>query len=71
LDSDFSDRTWFIEPIKDGEIHVSEFYTSRITGALCITVSGPIRNDEDEIVGILGIDLRFEDLAKMEQESEE
>jgi hypothetical protein len=71
LDSDFSDRTWFIEPIKDGEIHVSEFYTSRITGALCITVSGPIRNDEDEIVGILGIDLRFEDLAKMERDSEE
>lgn len=71
LDSDFSARPWFIEPIKDGEIHVSEFYTSRITGALCITVSGPIHNDEDEIVGILGIDLRFEDLAKMEQESEE
>ncbi|PXF58584.1 MAG: histone-lysine N-methyltransferase [Deltaproteobacteria bacterium] len=71
LDSDFSARPWFIEPIKDGEIHVSEFYTSRITGALCITVSGPIRNYEDEIVGILGIDLRFEDLAKMEQESEE
>ncbi len=71
LDADFSARPWFIEPIKDGEIHVSEFYTSRITGALCITVSGPIRNDKDEIVGILGIDLRFEDLAKMEQESEE
>ncbi|MBW1718412.1 MAG: histone-lysine N-methyltransferase [Deltaproteobacteria bacterium] len=71
LDSDFSARPWFIEPIKDGEIHVSEFYTSRITGALCITVSGPIRNDEDEIVGILGIDLRFEDLAKMERDSEE
>ncbi|MCK4604868.1 MAG: histone-lysine N-methyltransferase [Deltaproteobacteria bacterium] len=71
LDSDFSARPWFIEPIKDGEIHVSEFYTSRITDALCITVSGPIRNDEDEIVGILGIDLRFEDLAKMEQDSEE
>lgn len=71
LDADFSARPWFIEPIKDGEIHVSEFYTSRITDALCITVSGPIRNDEDEIVGILGIDLRFEDLAKMEQDSEE
>jgi isopropylmalate/homocitrate/citramalate synthase len=71
LDSDFSARPWFIEPIKDGSIHVTDFYTSRITGALCITVSGPIRNDEDEIVGILGIDLRFEDLAKMERESEE
>jgi isopropylmalate/homocitrate/citramalate synthase len=71
LDNDFSARPWFIEPIKDGNIHVTDFYTSRITGALCITVSGPIRNDEDEIIGILGIDLRFEDLAKMEQESEE
>jgi len=71
LNSDFSGRSWFIEPIKDGKIHVSDFYTSRITGALCITVSGPIRDDEDEIVGILGIDLRFEDLAKIEEESEE
>jgi isopropylmalate/homocitrate/citramalate synthase len=71
LDSDFSGRPWFIEPIKDGNIHITEFYTSRITGALCITVSGPIRNDEDEIVGILGIDIRFEDLAKMEPDFEE
>jgi hypothetical protein len=71
LDSDFSGRPWFIEPIKDGKIHVSDFYTSRITGALCITVSGPIRNDDYEIIGILGIDLRFEDLAKMERDSEE
>ncbi len=71
LNSDFSGRSWFIEPIKDGKIHISDFYTSRITGALCITVSGPIRDDEDEIIGILGIDLRFEDLAKIEEESEE
>lgn len=70
LNSDFSDRPWFIDPMKDGKIHVTNFYTSRITGALCITVSGPIRDVEDEIVGILGIDLRFEDLAKMEQDEE-
>ncbi len=70
LNSDFSGRSWFIEPLRDGKIHVSDFYTSRITGALCITVSGPIRNDEDEIVGILGIDLRFEELAKIEEEVE-
>ncbi len=70
LDSDFSARPWFIAPIKDGKIHVSDFYTSRITGALCITVSGPIRNEEDEIIGVLGIDMRFEDLAKMESEEE-
>ncbi len=70
LDSDFSNRPWFIAPLKDGKIHVSDFYTSRITNALCITVSGPIRNEEDEIIGVLGIDIRFEDLAKMERDGE-
>ncbi len=71
LDGDFSARPWFIAPLKDGKIHVSDFYTSRITGALCITVSGPIYNEQDEIIGVLGVDMRFEDLAKMEQESDE
>ncbi len=71
LDSDFSGRPWFIGPIKDGKTHVTDFYTSRITGALCITVSGPIYNDKDEIIGVLGIDIRFEELAKMDQEAEE
>ncbi len=69
LDRDFSDREWFVEPMKDGQVHVSDFYTSRFTGALCITVSGPIRNDEDKIVGVLGADIRFEDLAKMEAQN--
>jgi len=67
LDRDFSDRPWFINPLKDGKVHITDFYTSKITGALCITVSVPIRNDKEEIVGILGADIRFEDLAKMEK----
>jgi isopropylmalate/homocitrate/citramalate synthase len=66
----YADRAWFVEPIKTGQIFVSDFYTSRFTGALCITVSGPILNDQDEIVGILGLDIRFEDLAKMSGEEE-
>jgi isopropylmalate/homocitrate/citramalate synthase len=71
LHDDFSNRSWFIHPMKDGNIHVTDFYTSIITGALCITVSGPIRNENDEIIGILGIDIRFEDLAKMEEKENE
>ncbi len=65
LDSDFSARPWFIAPMKDGRIHVSDLYTSKITNALCITVSGPVRNSEDEIIGVLGVDIRFEDLARL------
>ena len=67
----FEDRDWFINPLKTGKIFISKFYTSRITGSLCITVSAPIRNAEDEIIGILGMDIRFEDLVKMESEDED
>ena len=68
LEVDFSDRDWFVEPMKDGKVHVSEFYTSKITGALCITVSGPVRDEDEQIIGVLGADIRFEDLAKMDAE---
>jgi hypothetical protein len=64
----YSNRSWFIEPLRDGKIHVTDLYSSKITGALCITVSGPIRNVVGEIRGILGLDIRFEDLTKSEEE---
>ncbi len=67
LHEDFSDREWFIDPLKTGKVNVTGLYTSRITGALCVTVSGPIRDDVGEIVGILGLDIRFEDLTKAEE----
>ena len=64
--ANLSDRIWYVQPMDDGKIHVTDFYTSRFTGALCITVSGPIRDNEDDIIGVLGLDIRFEDLANME-----
>ena len=70
LDEDLSNRSWFIDPMKNGKVFVSDFYTSRFTGALCITVSVPVRNEADDIQGVLGLDIRFEALAKMEQEGE-
>jgi citrate (Re)-synthase len=66
LDEDFSDRTWFINPMKDGKTFVTNFYTSKVTGALALTVSTPIREFEDDIIGVLGIDMKFEDLVKAE-----
>ncbi len=70
IGEELSDRPWFVGPLKDGKVHVTDFYTSRYTGALCITVSAPIRDESEDIVGILGIDMRFEDLAKMEKDGE-
>jgi isopropylmalate/homocitrate/citramalate synthase len=66
LGDNFSDRPWFISPMKDGKSFVTDFYTSKITGALCITVSAPISDEEDNIVGVFGVDIRFEDLVRAE-----
>jgi hypothetical protein len=54
--------------MKTGKISVTDIYSSRITAALCVTVSGPIRDELGEINGVLGFDIRFEDLTKAEVE---
>ncbi len=64
IGTDYSDRAWFLEPLKTGKIHVTDFYISKMTGALCITVSAPIIDEKDEMVGIFGLDIKFEDFAK-------
>ena len=68
ISSDMSDRPWFAGPLKDGKVFVTDFYISRYTGALCITVSAPIRNAIEKIIGIMGVDIRFEELVKLEEQ---
>jgi hypothetical protein len=65
---DFSDRPWFIKPLKDGKIHVVGPFTSRITGAMCITVSAPLRDPKDKMIGVFGADIKLEELLKIERE---
>ena len=62
--TDQSDREWFIKPLQTGKMYVTNFYISKMTGALCITVSAPIVDDNDEMVGIFGVDIKFEDWVK-------
>ncbi len=66
MKEDFSDRLWFIGPMKDGVTHSTALFKSKTTGALAVTVSTPIVNKKAEIRGILGADIRFEDLIKSE-----
>jgi isopropylmalate/homocitrate/citramalate synthase len=64
----FANRDWFIQPLSDGQTHCSDFYTSKFTKRLCITVSTPIRDTSEEIVAILGADIMFEELARLEDD---
>ncbi len=61
----FCNRPWFINTVKTGKIFISDFYTSKITESLCITVSTPIFDKEEkEMKGVLEFDIKFEDAAK-------
>jgi hypothetical protein len=67
-ETDFSDREWFIVPIETGKLHITDFYKSFFTGKLCLTVATPVTDEEDEITGILGADIRFEELLKRQED---
>lgn len=62
---DFSDRAWFSEVMKAKTIYFSDLYTSKITGLLCITVSAPILDQAHSAIGVLGLDIKFDDLIKL------
>lgn len=70
IDDDYSDRDWFINVMKTGKPYISNIFTSKITSALTITVSGGVTDENGNIVGVLGLDIRFEDLAKIEADEE-
>jgi hypothetical protein len=70
IDTDYSDRDWFINVMESGETYVSNIFTSKITAKLMITVSGPLADKEGNILGVLGLDIGFEDFAKIEEEED-
>lgn len=68
---DLSDREWFIAPMQTGKLNITDFYRSFITGKLCLTVSMPVFDAQDDIQAVLGADIRFEELLKRRSELEE
>lgn len=67
---DQSDREWFQRPMQNGKLHITDFYTSAFTGKLCLTVSLPVADQNDTITGVLGADIRFEELLKRQSDLE-
>jgi len=70
IGQDLSNREWFQVPIQTGKLHVTDFYRSMFTEKLCLTVSAPVLDDNDEITAILGADVRFEELIKLHEDIE-
>lgn len=70
-ETDFSDREWFTVPIQTGKMHVTDFYKSHFTGKLCLTVATPVDDEDLEIQGVIGADIRFEELLKRQEDLED
>jgi isopropylmalate/homocitrate/citramalate synthase len=68
--TDFSTRDWFVEPMRTGKMHVTDFYKSHFTGKLCLTVATPVDDEDLNIKGVLGADIRFEELLKRQDDLE-
>ncbi|MBL3583098.1 histone-lysine N-methyltransferase [Oleidesulfovibrio alaskensis] len=62
LGYDFSNRQWFQRPSQTGELHVTDLYQSQFTGKLILTVSAPVTDENDDIMGIVGADIQLEEL---------
>ena len=64
---DLSERKWFKKARDTKSMYATSIYTSRYTDLMCMTVSSPIYNNEDEFVGVLGIDFQFEELVRISE----
>ena len=61
---DYSNREWFLQPMRTGKLHITNVHQSQVTGQLIITVSTVITDANDEIIGVLGADLQLEEIIR-------
>ncbi len=54
----------FFEPSFNGETFVTEPYIDGVTGENCVSISAPVYNEQSEIVGAFGVDIRTDDISK-------
>jgi hypothetical protein len=71
LGTDMSSRKWFTEPMKTGTLHVTDIYQSLFTSKLVVSVSAPLIDQNDNITGIIGVDIQLEELLRHAEQLEE
>ena len=61
---DYSNREWFLQPMRTGKLHITNVHQSQVTGQLIITVSTVITDANDELIGVLGADIQLEEIIR-------
>jgi hypothetical protein len=65
FDVDFKEKEWFRNVIDTGESYWSDLFFSRFTNRLIMTFAEPIRDTKGNIVAVLDVDFKFDDLMKL------
>jgi len=61
---DWSRRPWFHQPALTGQTYVSNIYRSLATDNFCFTISTPLCTPRGQLLGVLGVDVRFDYLLE-------
>ncbi len=59
VDIDFRERFWYIGAKESNDIYVSSPYEDIVTGKKVMTISIPIKDKNDNFLGVVGIDFEF------------
>lgn len=59
---DIKERSYFQEGIK-GQVTISEVMNSKVTGQRVIIMAAPVKNDQDQVIGVLFGSVNFEALV--------
>ncbi len=65
LDMDFGDKEWFQNVLETGESYWSDLFFSKFTGRLVMTFAEPVRDRAGNIVAVMDVDFKFDDLTKL------
>lgn len=65
LTVDFKEKEWFRNVIETGEPFWSDLLFSRFTGRLIMTFAEPIRDNNGNIVAVMDVDFKFDELTKL------
>ncbi len=59
LGANWSDRSWYQEPLRYKSLYITKAYVSSASGKHCITVSKPFYDDQGAVLGILAADVKL------------
>jgi len=60
-----TERPWFRGVMREGRTIITPVYESLLSGEPCFTVAAPVKNENDSIIGVMGVDVNVDSWTKI------